>query len=162
MVEKMVKSNSTMAKFSHAFSLQNPNTHLPRKWNSWVPISCSSINHTNFTKKNPKSFVRKQNPQILGLWPKISRNQGSQFLVQAMVLAAGFDAWKAKGEVENSMEKSAPSPVLWSQEPNPKSMVKTYPKPTGFGGKFYALILSILCLNSWGNLSVLLLFDVWA
>jgi len=45
-------------------SLPNPNLNQPRKMEFCVPISCSSTNHTNFTKKNPKSFVRNQTPKF--------------------------------------------------------------------------------------------------
>ena len=102
----------------------------------------------NLTKKTHKFWMESLAPNLRVMAEFFKEARGSQFLVQPWCKQLGFDAWKAKERWRIPWCKTAPSPVLWSQEPNPKSMVKTYPKPTGFGGKFYALILSILCLNS--------------
>ena len=163
MVEKIEKCGQTMAKFLHAFSLQNPNSYLANK----MEFLCSNLLFFNqpyqFHQETHKILMTKPNPQILGLWPKISRKQGRPKFGEPMVHKARLWCLEGKRKARWALgAKTAPNRFLGGPKPVLSLGVKPKPKPTGFWGKSLALIFPILRLNFRGNLSVLLLLNVWA
>ena len=88
----------------------SPKSEHPTKLETWN--FCSNLlfynRHLPISQENPQILMTKQNPQILGLWPNFSRNQGRPKFGSSMVHETRFWCLEAKGEVENSMVQNSP------------------------------------------------------